>query len=332
MPRRAVAQGDRCSLPDTERLLAVLAELMARRGLPRPVRIVHRHSNAYASTFPSETILCECSDGSVQRIHAKFQAGREHADHGHRRDLAYEASVYEQLVCPAGLSMPQWIGAHREDAGDVWLFIEHLEGSVELDEAPQPDDAMLEAARWIGTFHAWHDRTGEPARFAALTRYGAPYYSGWIRRTLQFAGPWRERLPWLEEVARRSEPLLHELDAVTPTVIHGEFTPSNVLVGAGVVRPIDWESAAFAPGEIDVACLTDKWPDHVTHACVAAYAGARWPEDPPAEAARRFDLARVYWDFRWLGDRPEWTGSEKVGPRFEHLRATVARLSEGSRS
>ena len=68
--------------------------------------------------------------------------------------------------------------------------------------------------------------------------------------------------------------------------------------------------------------------DSPTGRTSSSYTAARWPEGPPADLARRFDLARVYWDFRWLGDRPEWTGSEKVGPRFEHLRAAVARLSD----
>jgi len=328
----SVAEGARRALPDTDRLLVVLSDLMGRRGLPPPVRILHRHTNEYASTFPSETIDCECRDGAVRRIHAKFQAGREHGDHGHRRDLTYEGAVYEELVCPVGLPMPGWVGAHHDDAGDVWLFIEHVEGAVELDEAPRPEDALLAASRWIGTFHAWHDRSGGGAGSVALTRYDAPYYSGWISRTREFAGPWKTRLPWLAEVSRRSEVLLRELHAVTPTVIHGEFTPSNVLIVDGVVHPIDWESAALAPGEIDIVCLIDKWPLAVSDACIAAYTAARWPEGPPAGAARRVDLARVYWDFRWLGDRPEWTGSEKVGPRFEHLREAVERLSEATRS
>jgi hypothetical protein len=326
-----VTAGARVSLPDTDHLLAVLSDLMVRRGLPRPARIVQRHGNTYASTFPSETIECECDDGSIRLIHAKFQAGRAHGDHGHRRDLAYEGAVYEELVCPVGLSMPEWVGMYRDEAGDVWLFIESIERGVELDEAPRPEAALVEASRWIGRFHAWHDRIGEHAASVALTRYDASYYSGWIRRTQEFAGPWRDRLSWLEDVARRSERLLRELNDVPPTVIHGEFTPSNVLVADGIVYPIDWESAAIAPGEIDVVCLTDKWPPDISRACVAAYSATRWPERPPADVERRFDLARVYWDFRWLGDRPEWTGSEKVGPRFEHLRATVARLTDTPR-
>jgi len=313
--------------PDADRLYAVLGDLLRAHGLPVPTRITGRHVNAYASSFPSEVIEYELGDGTRRLVHAKYQAGQAHTDHGHRRDLPYEAAVYELLVCPVGLPVPQWLGLHREGNCDTWLFLEHLEHAVELDEAPLPDEALVAAARWIGAFHAWHE--AHPAAASALhpTRYDAPYYLGWIERTLAFAGPWHERLAWLSPVARRSEELLRELASVGATVVHGEFTPSNVLFADGVVYPIDWESAAVGPGEIDVVCLTDKWPSDVSHACIAAYTAARWPAGAPADAARRFDLARVYWDFRWLGDRPEWTGSDRVGARFDHLRRAVERLS-----
>ena len=110
------------------------------------------------------------------------------------------------------------------------------------------------------------------------------------------------------------------------TVIHGEFTPHNVLMRNGHAYPVDWESAAIAIGEIDLVCLTDKWPAHVASQCEREYQSARWPDGAPDDFSYRLDLARLYWNFRWLGDRPEWTTSEKVGPRFEQLRRTAARL------
>jgi aminoglycoside phosphotransferase (APT) family kinase protein len=314
-------------VPDTDRLTAVLGDLLIARGLPRPVRITSRRAHAYASTFPSEVIEYEGTDGVTCLVHAKYQAGRAHADHGHRRDLAYEAAVYEELVCPVGLPTPQWLGVHREGNCDAWLFLEHLEHAVELDEAPRPAEALLAAARWIGTFHAWHDARPAPPVSLHLTRYDAPYYQGWVERTLAFAGPWHERLSWLAPLARRSEELLRELATVPVTVVHGEFTPSNVLFANGLAYPIDWESTAVGPGEIDAVCLIDKWPAAVSEQCIEEYAAARWPGEPASARSRGFDLARVYWDFRWLGDRPEWTSSEKVGPRFDHLRRAVERVS-----
>lgn len=46
----------------------------------------------------------------------------------------------------------------------------------------------------------------------------------------------------------------------------------------------------------------------------------RWPEITPADFEQRLDTARLYWHFRWLGERPEWTASEGEQARFEKLR------------
>ena len=43
-------------------------------------------------------------------------------------------------------------------------------------------------------------------------------------------------------------------------MIHGEYYPHNILFQSGVVRPVDWETAALAPGEIDLATLCEGWP------------------------------------------------------------------------
>ena len=40
---------------------------------------------------------------------------------------------------------------------------------------------------------------------------------------------------------------------------HGEFTPHNVLWQGGRAVPIDWESAAFGAGEVDLAVLLDAF-------------------------------------------------------------------------
>jgi thiamine kinase-like enzyme len=133
-------------------------------------------------------------------------------------------------------------------------------------------------------------------------------------------------LPWLAPLCAELERLAVTLVDQPTTVIHGEFTPHNVLIRNGQAYPVDWESAAVAFGEIDLACLTDKWPADVRDACEAAYQSARWPTGVPDDFHRRLNLARLYWDFRWLGDRPEWTSSERVGPRFDHLRSVAERL------
>ena len=56
------------------------------------------------------------------------------------------------------------------------------------------------------------------------------------------------------------------------------------------------------------------------------YQSARWPEAPPADFERKLDAAQIYWNFRWLGERPDWTHREKALQRFERLRSLSERM------
>ena len=93
------------------------------------------------------------------------------------------------------------------------------------------------------------------------------------------------------------------MDLLAPpqTVIHGEYYPQNVLAQEGVIYPVDWESAAVAAGEIDLASLTEGWPAEFARRCEEEYALARWPEGAPPEFERTLAVARLYFPLRWLG-------------------------------
>jgi len=310
--------------PDTVALAAGLNAALAGVGRAGGVAIAGRATNDYSSTFPSERLLCRFADGSTHALWCKFGDGRTHASFGHRGDVRYEARVYRDLLAGLPLALPEYFGTFERADGEVWLFVESLDGAVEVEEfAPQE---MPRAAAWAGEFHRlMAPRVADPA-LGFVTRYDADYHRQWPRRTRALAGHWHERLPWLDGLCERAEAFAPELVREAATVIHGEYTPSNVLARGAAVYPVDWESAAIGLGEIDLVCLTDKWPTPVARACEAAYRAARWPDGEPAGFERRLDLARLYWDLRWLGDRPEWTLLEKVGPRFEHLRAVATRL------
>jgi thiamine kinase-like enzyme len=119
-----------------------------------------------------------------------------------------------------------------------------------------------------------------------------------------------------------------------PTVIHGEYTPKNVLVRDGIIYPVDWESAAIAVGEIDLAILTDRWPVEIVQQCKLEYQRARWPEGWPVDFERTFDAAQLYLHFLWLGYQPDSITSQARGNagrrgyswRFEYLRSAGERL------
>ena len=113
--------------------------------------------------------------------------------------------------------------------------------------------------------------------------------------------------------------------AAAQTVIHGESYAKNVLVRGKNSFIVDWESAAVAVGEVDLAALTDGegWAAKVVRRCEESYRSARWPEGVPARHKQALTAARIYMQFRWLGERPDWTVREKTLWRYDHLRAAA---------
>jgi hypothetical protein len=310
--------------PDLADLTARLAAVLDGRG---PVRgaltILDRKPSPYTSTFPSEVVTCRTAGGATLRLFCKHAAGRDHHAHGHRGGIAYEAQVYRKVLTPLGVTVPHFYGGYSDGSGDGGLLVlEYLDESLWVNKSSDPT-AMVKAARWLGAFHAAGQGYLGPARDGVesfLNSYDRAYYRGWAHRTSQFAGAWHDRFPWLSNLWERAEGALAPLLESPPTIIHGEFYPLNVLYHRGAIYPIDWESAAVAAGEIDLATLTEGWPPEVARSCEVEYRRTRWPDGPPADLERRLTAARLYLLLRWLGDRPEWTNHERTGDSLVRLR------------
>ena len=114
--------------------------------------------------------------------------------------------------------------------------------------------------------------------------------------------------------------------AAPRVLIHGEYYPHNVLIHGDAVFALDWQSAALAAGELDLAALTEHWPAEVADACAREYCDARWPAGAPASFGAVLEAARIHWLFRWLGDRPKWTLRERALWRWQALERVAARL------
>ena len=186
---------------------------------------------------------------------------------------------------------------------------------------------MVLSARWLGKFHAAQQARASSDSSSFLKRYDAKYYRGWVDRAAQFTAPLQARFPWLVKLCRRAGDMFAPLLAAPPTVIHGEFYINNILVRRKTVFPVDWESAAIAPGEIDLAALTEgPWQARVVRRCEREYQRSRWPEGAPPGFPQTLDTARLYLYFRWLGERPDWATPEKTLWRYEHLYKTAKRL------
>jgi hypothetical protein len=178
---------------------------------------------------------------------------------GERRRLAAklapqrEIDAYRDALSKLDLATPDFVGAF----GDV-LLLEWVEGTPLWQSGDLAD--WEAAARWLARLHALP--VAEPLPRAV---FRAPL-----------------------EVLRH--PAAARLAALPAVPVHGEFYPSNVLVSAGRIRPLDFETFGLGPGVVDLAALTaGDWPGDEPARIEAAYlaalpAGLRPPPGALADA------------------------------------------------
>ncbi len=317
-------------LPDMKALTTGLKSLVGRaHNGGSHLTVLRRRKFVEAGSFASELVTCRLSNGSRLQLLCKYTSkyweapGEE--SWGHRRGVLHEAAVYRDVLRPLKVSAPRFYGTHTDPkTGETWLVLEYLPDALRVNQADRPG-AMGLAARWIGEFHALAEARLRRASFRFLRIFDAAYYRGWPQRTLRFAGPLKERFPWLRTVCQRFEgwaPLLLS----RRTVIHGEYYGRNVLFQKDRIYPVDWESAAIAAGELDLASLTEGWPASTVRQCQREYQRARWPQGAPADFPQTLEAARVFTMFRWLGDSPEITHDRGSRFYFRELRTAAERL------
>jgi hypothetical protein len=281
-----------------EPLMTALRSALSNVGIEQPVRTVRRKHHTYVSSHLSLNLDCTLEDGS--RLHLLCKHGPSHDRNrwGLRRGLTYEATVYRSVL-QGRLESPRFYGSY-ESSGLTWLFIEYLGEGWRLPEAPYT--GIVDAAALIGTLHR---RTAEIAcsdSASILNHYDRGYFRTCVREASAMAERWSRRVPGFRELVERFEEAAELLISAPRTVVHGEFTPKNVVWADERPHPVDWEEAAVGAGEIDIACLTDEWDEELVELSIAAYLRNRWPDGPPHEFSRTLRAARVYWLMRWLGD------------------------------
>ena len=79
-------------------------------------------------------------------------------------------------------------------------------------------------------------------------------------------------------------------------------------------------------GELDLASLIDNWPAAICEVALDIYAETRWGNAEQPGFRDRIELARVYQDLRWLGDRRERTAAPNEQRRFASLHDRAVRL------
>jgi hypothetical protein len=309
-------------LPSEAQLAASVA--YALHHDPASVSIVSRHENVHTSTWPSEIVDCRIAHNREMRLLVKHGACGVRNAHGHAVGPDYEAAVYETVLGEVGLSHPYLGWRHDPGSQSSCMVLEYLDdGWWRLHRAEA--SAIVRVADWLGGFHASMAARAHIFR-ETLNAYDAVYYAGWAQRSMRYMGHLGDEYRWLGDVCSGFGAIGARLAARPVTVVHGELYPQNVLVHNDKIRPVDWEWAGIAAGEVDLAALTEGWSAELTEASERAYAAARWPGGAPSDFAWRLDAARVYMHLRWLGDRTDRIGEPKLSTRLEDLKAAAQRL------
>jgi Ser/Thr protein kinase RdoA (MazF antagonist) len=277
---------------------------------------VRRRPSAYRTSSPIEEVDAELADGTTVPLILKVLGRAALTDAARRAkpefldDPAREVEVYRSVLPSAPPGPPICYGAVADAvAGRYWVLLERVAGR-ELYQVGE-FDLWEAAARWLARLQARFANRPEPA--ARLLVHDADHYRAWARRAAAFAPPAaRARI---ERLAGRYQRTVERLMALPPTVLHGEFYASNVLVcdtPAGVrVCPVDWELAGWGPGPIDLAALTaGTWADDDRQALAGAYhdelvrlgAAAGSLDDLLAG----LDWCRLHQAVRWVGWSADW--------------------------
>jgi len=297
--------------PSLRRLRVGLAAVFEQSAvLYDQLEVVERHENIAASTYPSEIVTCRLDDHVVLRLFCKYSTHLDCDTYGHKGGVEYEAQVYRDVLRQSKVLVPKYYGSYKEsDTGRTWLVLSHLSNTTRVSRVSDAD-ALFKAARWLADFHARNEArlVRDPIPFMHF--YDVDYYQGWAERAASFVKRPEQDPSWMVVLCDKFRVRIPELAAGPHTVIHGEFYPANVLVHDGGLSPVDWESAAIATGEIDLACLTDRWPEQTVRRCEREYAQQRWPAGVSANFDYRLSLARIYVQLRWLGDWYEVTAKD----------------------
>jgi hypothetical protein len=302
---RTIDRADLC-----DQLSALLGE-----GSGARVESLTLRANAYESTYPTEVLTCVMADGSTKQLFLKRLVA-ERAQWFRPKPPAYEAHVYATVLQHAPVALPRCFGTVRR-AGVTCLVLEYLEGAQRVTSP----EGLSDAARWLARFHEhsadWLASASDEIRHSLYQ-----YDDNHLRRCLDnLSRAWQSTRPpaWLEVVIERSREALQDYLSASPSALHGEFYPENVLVCGGRVYPVDWESAGLGPGAMDLASLVEGWPEQARTQCIAAYAEVAGRE--PEDVARQVDLGALCVHLWWLSIWPQ-----RAAPTLERLRRVATRL------
>jgi hypothetical protein len=226
-----------------------------------------------ATSYDAQVLTVVLADGSSMRVFVKdFGFSRlVKDDPGARRSR--ELHVYRDLLKDAQVGTPTYYGSvWDEETGRFTLLLELVEGTLLRDS---PFEHWVLAAGWLACLQAAFAR--HPERFRRspwLLRHDREYFAGKAESAL-----WA-----MERISPRAADRLRSMlcgydDLIalgtgdSPTIVHGNFRPKNVIVAPDAARVcvVDWEVAALGAPLYDLALLADGYSGERLERLVEAY-------------------------------------------------------------
>jgi len=277
----------------------------------------------YSTSAPLEFVTAVMDDGREHNLVLKHLGLADITEKARRAKPSFvinpqrEIEIYRRLLAPLEIG-PSLVGSKIDATSDsYWLLLEHVE-ALRLTEVGELT-AWAASARWLGTLHACLETVvNEPLhRAAGLMECDRHWYRVWMDRALHFfasddPAPSRLGRSALQWLAQRYDRVVEHLASLPPTLIHGDFYPSNVLVIGPPDDPrpcpLDWEAASIGPGVLDLAALSaGDWSEQNRRDLVAAYAAGAGSNLASCAIGESLDFAHIHLAVQQLG----WFGRRR---------------------
>lgn len=298
-------------LIDNKTLFEQLSSLLLGEGSLAEIK--SREKFVEQGTYPIELVTCRMGDSRELVLFCKYLAGGGPNNHGHRGGVAYEAKVYSEIISKISLPAIKYFGSREiSEKNELIIVLEFIGKNLRFAYSKEKD-VLQKAATWIGAFHGLFEENHPDF----IKKYDKDYYNHWLNWFKELAKPFYHEFPVIQELIRHFEENMEMLLSVSHTLIHGEYYPRNVLIKNGIIYPVDWESTAIAPGEMDLASLIELWDKVSVDGAKESYLKARWPNGnySRADFEQRLAICRIYLFFRWCPFRLEksaWIRNERI--------------------
>lgn len=288
-------------------LTDVMVEDAVERGCGTGARVVRCERSRYSTSFPIDDVDVSLDDGRTVSLVLKrldwdvLLAEAAATKPRHLYDPAREVGVYRRLLDSSASGTAHCHAASSgHDGAGAWLLLERVNAPALFQVGDRA--RWHEASAWLAGFHSTFAARVDDLRSCGvpLLRRDAAFYASWPERAA--AGIDDTRLERLRGVYGS---VIDRLLAAPPTLIHGEFYASNVLVDDARVCPVDWEMAGVGPAMLDLAALTSGrgWSSEERAAIVDAYFGGTGSDDRRAD----LDACRIHMAMQWLGWSERWS-------------------------